>query len=69
MAPKKLMKSVKEKEVFFWPEKILYKDSIIYVSQKEPNFALYICGTREFNRHIYLNKDQVRKWIKENNLN
>ena len=62
------VKNTKKSDVFFWPDKIIYKDSVIYAAQKEPNFALYVCGTKEFNRHIYLNKDQVRKWIKDNNL-
>ena len=50
---------------FSWPNTIIWKEQEITASMKTPNFAMYMLGTAQMNRKIYLSKDDYLRWLKE----
>ena len=67
--PAKVKSNKPKKEVFFWPETVLYNGEEVYVFKKEVNFASYMMGKNSMNRMIYVTRPQVKKWLKDQGFN
>lgn len=49
---------------FKWPNTIVWNDQEVKVSTKNPNFAVYMLGASQFNRILYLSKNDYLRWLK-----
>jgi len=67
---KKYQEDIRRRQIantpkFSWPNTIIWKEQEVRVSAKYPNFAMYMLGTSQMNRKIYLSKDVYLRWLKD----